>query len=290
METATQNVERKGTVETSEPIVDQVEADQRLERVDDQVAVTERTETTVETVEIDNQNASAVETDVKSAPVEEEIETVTVVTDTGPMAADGPKDAARIFAGPGQVSPASYSGYGVFAIRSDMPASERDRLVMLCDAFVAALPATQAAGETAQMVTFWPVASAAHAEELNAGSGARRCENAVEHYGSAAGQEAISDSERTGWILDNQGPYLLAWSPPTDKEESGASVLLVDLSNVEEPENARKILRHWSEDVENNNMLWGNASWDPVELSRVINDWQGEFGPRSILLLGGAGG
>ena len=290
VETPERIVERKETIETSEIVVDRTRVNKEAGIAVEQVEVIERTEKTVDTIEIDKATGTAVETIVKSEPVDRETEALTVVVESTPMAPDGPKDSARIFAGPGQVEPSDYSGYGVFAVRLDTPASDRDRLVMLCDAFVAALPVSNDPAQKPDMVTVWPVASTARADEFNVATGGRRCEGAVERYDSEGGQEAISESERTGWILDNTGPYLLAWSPPSDKGVSGASVLLVDLSAVTDPGNARDIMRHWSEDVERNDMLWSVEGWEPEELSRVINDWRGEFGPRSILLLGTAGG
>ncbi len=290
LETPTKIIERKETVETSERVIDEVAVEEETGRTVEQVRVIEQKETTVETVEVDKVTGTVTESIVKSEPVEKVVETVTVESEAAPQALAGPKDAARVFAGPGQVSPASYSGYGVFAIRSDTPPAEGDRLEMLCDAFVTALPDADAHDTATQMVTVWPVASSGHAEDLNSASGPERCENAVSHYGGVVGQQAISDSERTGWILDNVGPYLLAWSPPTDKGVDGATVLLVDLSGVTDPASARKIMRHWSEDVERNSTLWSQNRWNPEELSRVVNDWRGEFGPRSILLLGSAGG
>ncbi len=290
VETPTEVIERKETTVITEQAIDEGVRDEETGRAAGQVRVIEQRETTVETVEIDKATGTVTESMVKTEPVETDVEPVATEPEPAAQAPAGPKDAARVFAGPGQVNPASYSGYGVFAIRSDTPAAERDRLQMLCDAFVTALPDAGADDGAAQMVTVWPVASSGHAEDLNAASGPELCENAVEHYGGVVGQQAISDSEKTGWILDNTGPYLLAWSPPADKGVDGATVLLVDLTDVTDRENARKIMRHWSEDVERNNSLWAQNRWNPEELSRVINDWRGEFGPRSILLLGSAGG
>ncbi|MCP4999968.1 MAG: hypothetical protein GY933_14805 [Hyphomicrobiales bacterium] len=290
VETSKRIVERTETVETTERVIDRVEVDKETGLSVEQVEIIERTEKTVDTVEIDKDTGTAVETIVKSEPVEKETESLTVVVEGSRTAPDGPKDVARIFAGPDQIEPSDYNGYGVVAVRKDTPAADRDRLVMICDAFAASLATKHSAEETPGMVTVWPIASTAHADALNSASGAKRCEDAVERYGAVAGQEAIAESERTGWILDNSGPYLLAWSPPSDKGVSGASVLLVDLSGVSDPGNARAMMQRWSEDVERNDALWGLEGWNPEALSRVVSDWRQEFGPRTMLLLGTVGG
>ncbi|MEM6464356.1 MAG: hypothetical protein AAF724_20835 [Pseudomonadota bacterium] len=290
VETPTRVIERTETVETSKTIVDKVELDEMSGRAVEQVEIIERTQTTVDTVEIDKQTGTAVETIERTEPVETEREAVTVVVESAPAGRQGSKDTARLFAAAGQVEPANYRGYGVFAVRAQTVTDERDRTGMLCDAFVAALPVPRDPAEKIDMVTVWPVKSLADADDVNATSGARMCEKAVERYDDAAGEEAIADAQRTGWILDNAGPYVLAWSPPSDKGVSGASVLLVDLSDVSEPGFARDLMQRWSEDVERNDALWAVDGWNPEELSRVINDWRGEFGPRTILLLGTAGG
>jgi len=286
---ATEFVEREETDEASQQVTEQIEAVESGQ-VDEQIETVERTESTVETVEVDRQTETAVETAAATTPVEKQIEPVTVLSEPATQAPAGPKDPARVFAGPGQMNPAGYSGYGIFAIRSGTPATERDRLVMLCNAFLSPLPKYEGEDTATRMVTVWPVAASDNAGELNPATGTERCTTAVSQYGGVEGQRAISDSERTGWILEDVGPYLLAWAPPSDRGADGASVLLVNLTDVSDPALASKIMRHWSEDVERNSTLWAQNRWNPEELSRVINDWRGEFGPRSMLLLGAAGG
>ncbi|WP_136659080.1 hypothetical protein [Nitratireductor sp. XY-223] len=288
VETPERIIERKETVETTERVVDQVQVDEDAGRVVEQVEVIERTERTVDTIEVDKTTGAAVETIVRSEPVKKEVETMTVVVEAA-SADDAPRDPARLFTGPEQSTPADYRGYGIVAIRADTPPSERQRLNMICEAFVAPLPA-RPEGENAGMVTVWPVSSTAHADELNAAPRQRICGDAVERYGLSEGRRAIVDTERTGWILDNRGPYLLAWSPPSAKGTAGALVLLVDLSGVTTPEAAQVVMQRWSSDIERNADLWAGKSWDVDLLRPIIASWREQFGARTLMLLGPVGG
>lgn len=287
VETPTRIIEREETVETTERVIDRIEVDEDAGRAVEQVEVIERTQRTVDTVEIDKATGAAVETIVRSEPVEKEVESVTVVVET--KMTDAARDLSRLFVGPDQANSADYKGYGIVAIRADTPPSERQRLNVICEAFIAPLP-ERSEGDNAAMVTVWPVASSAHADELNAAPGDRICGEAVERYGLAEGRKAIIDTERTGWILDNRGPYLLAWSPPDARGTAGALVLLVDLSGVTTAEAARAVMLRWSSDIERNDALWSESGWDVDVLRPIIANWREEFGARTLMLLGPVGG
>ncbi|WP_419906444.1 hypothetical protein [Hoeflea sp.] len=287
VETPERLIERKETVETTERVVDQVEVDEKAGRTVEQIEVVERTEKTVDTIAVDKTTGAAVETIVRAEPVEREVESVTVITETAATSVS--RDPARLFVGPDHALSAEHKGLGILAIRADTPPSEQARLAMICEAFTAPLP-DRPESETIGMVTVWPVSSTAHAEELNSGGAQQTCANAVERYGLAEGRKAIIDTERTGWILDNRGPYLLAWSPPGDKGTAGALVLLVDLSGVTKQEAATAIMQRWSSDIERNSALWAGKGWDVDLLRPIITSWREDFGARTLMLLGPVGG
>ena len=287
VETPTRIIEREETVETTQRVIDRIEVDEDAGRAVEQVEVIERTQRTVDTVEIDKATGAAVETIVRAEPVEKELESVTVVVET--KMTDAARDPSRLFVGRDQANSADYKGYGILAIRADTPPSERQRLNVICEAFIAPLP-ERSENDNAAMVTVWPVASSAHADELNAAPGDRICGEAVERYGLTEGRKAIIDTEKTGWILDNRGPYLLAWSPPDARGTAGALVLLVDLSGVTTAEAARAVMLRWSSDIERNDALWSESGWDVDVLRPIIANWREEFGARTLMLLGPVGG
>ncbi|MDA4844077.1 hypothetical protein [Hoeflea poritis] len=287
IETPTRIIEREETVETTQRVVDRVVVDDDAGRAVEQVEVIERTQRTVDTVEIDKATGAAVETIVRSEPVEKEMEAVTVVFEK--KASEAARDPSRLFVGPDLANATDFQGYGIVAIRADTPPSERQRLNLICEAFIAPLP-ERSDGETTGMATVWPVVSSARADELNTAPRDRICGAAVERYGLAEGRKAIIDTERTGWILDNRGPYLLAWSPPGAKGTAGALVLLVDLSGVTTAEAARAIMQRWSSDIERNNALRSADGWNVDVLRPIIANWREAFGARTLMLLGPVGG
>ncbi len=287
VETAEGIVERKETVETTERVIDRVEVDEQQGRVTETVDIVESTEKTVDVLAVDKRTGAAAETIVRSAPVEKETGHMTVVV----QALKGPKDPSRRFTGPDGIEVLTLAGFGIVAVKADTPASDRQRLVMICEAFASPTPDLERRdGADPGMVTVWPISSTAHAEELNAAAHSPDCAEAVERYGLSEGERAIADAERSGWILEDRGPYLLAWSPPMARGAEGAPVLLADLSGVTTPEAARAIMHRWSGDVETNAALWNEARWNAEHLQAVMERWRVEFGPRVLLLLGPAGG
>lgn len=290
VETADRLVERKETVETTERIIDRIEIDEKDGRIEETADVIESTRKTVDVVAIDKQTGAAVEVMIEAAPVEKRTERVTIVVEddeTGKAA--GSMDRSRRFAGPDGIETARLAGFGIVAIRAGMHADERDRLMAICEAFTSPTPDIAARDEPGVM-TIWPVSSTAHAEELNASSAAPNCDEAIERYGLADAKRAIADAERTGWILDNRGPYLLAWSPPEAKGGSSSQVLLADFSGIATAEGARAVMHRWANDVENNSTLWGGGEWDTTLLRPIIDSWREEFGTRALMLLGPVGG
>ncbi|MCY6381039.1 hypothetical protein [Hoeflea prorocentri] len=290
METSDRLIERKEQVETSERIIDRVEIDEQKARIEETIEVVESTRKTVDVVEIDKRTGATVETVVEKAPVETRKKRVTIVVkdDRNDVVA-GPMDQARRFAGPDGIDTGKLAGFGILAVQAGMPANERERLLTICEAFTSPTPDMTASADGA-MTTIWPISSAAHAEELNKRPGMPDCAQAVERYGLADAKRAISDAERTGWILDNRGPYLLAWSPPEARGASNALVLLADLSGVATTEDARAVMHRWANDIETNSALWDGSEWDTALLRPIIESWREEFGTRTLMLLGPVGG
>ena len=86
--------------------------------------------------------------------------------------ADASRDerASRIFAGPGQYPPEAFAAYAVVAFHTRATSRDRDRYMMVCEAYVSAIPH---AGELElppdqQLATVWPVTDDAVADEIGA--------------------------------------------------------------------------------------------------------------------------
>ena len=129
--------------------------------------------------------------------------------------------ASRIFASPTQYPPKEFAAYGILAFRSRSSAYDRDRHLMICNAYVATISHASelAVPRAEQMVTVWPLNLPIYSNRLNQLRDHVKdiCPIAVDNYGLVIAQRAIKDAERTGVDMTGIGPLLLAWSPSTDK-------------------------------------------------------------------------
>lgn len=289
VETPDAIAERKETVETTERIVDRVEIDEQQGRVTETVDVEVSTQKTTDVVVVDKRTGESIETVVQSEPVVKETEHLAVTVERLP----GPKDPSRQFIGPDGIDLLQLAGYGIVAVKTNTLASDRNRLRMICETFTSPTPGldeSQRAATAPGMMTAWPISSAAHADELNNATTSPDCSEAVERYGVSEGMKALQDVESSGWILEDRGPFLVAWAPPLAKGSPGEPVLLADLSSVSTPEAALAVMHRWATDIETNTDLWNDGRWDIDRLRPVMERWQAEFGPRVLMLLGPAGG
>jgi hypothetical protein len=196
--------------------------------------------------------------------------------------------ASRLFAGPGQYPPETFAAYGIVAFRARASSGERERHVMLCEAYVAALPRSDelAVPVEEQMATVWPIADDKLADELNELGRPDLCETAVARYGLATALQAIGDAgeERIG--RDRRGPFLLAWSPAAGKGDPDALMLVADLSDVTTYAQAEAFFVLWRTDIEANPEYWGEG-WDVQRLRLAIQLWVDRYGSQIFSILGG---
>lgn len=191
--------------------------------------------------------------------------------------------ASRLFAGPTQYPPEDFAAYGIVAFPSRATSHDRARHLMICEAYVGSLPHASALAVAIedQMATVWPLDADDMATELN-GRGSRRptaiCDAAVDAYGLALAQQALHDGAAAGVDVSGPGPFLLAWSPPSDKGQADAVVLMVDLSGVTTAGQALELFQRWRTDIEGSPELW-RTGWDLDDLRMTIRQWVDRFGP-----------
>ena len=202
----------------------------------------------------------------------------------GPLA---PVRAARLFAGPGQYPPEAFAAYGVVAFRARASSADRDRHLMLCEAYVAALPRTAELNlpDAEQMVTVWPIDDSKMADALNEYAPPNLCETAVAHYGLPTALQAIRDAGDDRIGRTRRGPFLLAWSPSLAKGSENALVLFADLSDVTTPEQANAFFVTWRDDIEGNPEYWEDG-WNVERLRVGIRLWVDRFGSQIFSILG----
>ena len=183
----------------------------------------------------------------------------------------GPVLPSRIFAGPGQYPPKQFKAYGIIAFNALYTHAERARYDMICEAYISSLlhfTKVKAPAER-QMVTVWPVETSDLATRLNKQAREAVCGAAVEHYGLLIAQEAIESAKRSKASLRGQGPFLLAWSPGAAKDDPDALVLMSDMSDVINIEQAKQVFAQWMQDIQENPELW-DEGWNLEKLRLVI--------------------
>jgi hypothetical protein len=196
--------------------------------------------------------------------------------------------ASRLFAGPGQYPPGEFAAYGILAFRSRATSQDRDRHVIICEAYIAGLPHVSelSVEPMKQMVTVWPTDSDENADKLNRMARTDVCHSAIDNYGLAASLQAIKEAVATEKAeLSGIGPFLLAWSPSSEKGNKDALVLVMNLSGVTTYGQAQQILAEWSRDIERNPELWRDG-WDIEKLRLEIRLWVDRYGPQILMLFG----
>ncbi|NVK34959.1 MAG: hypothetical protein HWE23_10795 [Rhodobacteraceae bacterium] len=194
--------------------------------------------------------------------------------------------ATRVFAGPSEYPPAEFKAYGILAFPARATSQTLERHSFICEAYLARLPHADevSASRSVQMVTVWPMRTDGQAANLNALSPADTCARAVTGYGLVAAHDAIKDARKAGHRLEGRGPYLLAWSPASDKGRADVLVLSADLSNVSTAEGARNVMHKWAQDIEKQPDLWSNG-WDLEKVRLAIQLWVDRFGENVLLAI-----
>jgi hypothetical protein len=190
---------------------------------------------------------------------------------------------SRIFAGPGQYPPRQFKAYGIVAFKTRPTAADRSRYDAICDAYVSGLLhyTSVKAPLQQQMVTVWPVDTPALAEKINREARDKVCADAVPNYGLALAQEAIDAAKKSKAPLDGDGPFLLAWSPGAKQGQADALVLVSDMTDVINSEQAKQIFTRWALDIQENPELWNNG-WDQEKLKLVIRLWVDKWGAKIL--------
>lgn len=192
--------------------------------------------------------------------------------------------ASRIFAGPTQYPPPDFAAYGILAFPSLATTSDRARHIIICEAYVATLPASSdlPLPRSEQMATVWPVRTDTLGERLTQTPSDGDCAAAVDEYDQLHALRQIRLAERSGGSLgEGRGPFLLAWSPGVAHGAADAHVLRLDLSSVDTDQQAKRLLRRWVREIEERPELWHDG-WSLEGLRHILQTWADEVGPQII--------
>ena len=132
------------------------------------------------------------------------------------------------------------------------------------------------------MVTVWPVDTPGLANKINAEKRELVCADAVPNYGLVLAQEAITSARRQKAELLGRGPF---WSPGAAKDDADALVLVSDMSDVTNNNQAKEIFVQWSRDIQDNPELWENG-WNEQKLKLMVRLWADKWGAKILKAIG----
>ena len=195
---------------------------------------------------------------------------------------------ARHFGGPGSYPPEAYRGYGIVVFPATASDFDIERHQMICSAFWASLPPTEdlVAAPEDQFVTLWPLIEDDIGDEIRKLPVDEACALAVEHYNQAAALRAIAAAKPAGFQAERRGPYLIAWSPPSEINEPDAFVLALDFSGADSYDEVLVLMRDWTRDIETDFELLA----DGFSMSRLrvkIRRWADRHGDGFLRALDG---
>ena len=190
-----------------------------------------------------------------------------------------PVSPSRMFAGPTQYPPKDFKAYGIVAFDSLSSRDDKARYDLICDAYVSSLQhfTEVKAPLKEQMVTVWPIDTNREAININKIALDGVCARAVANYGLVAAQNAIAAAKLNKAVLNGRGPFLLAWAPGVQTGQPDALVLVSNLSNVVNIEDAKDVFALWKRDIQDNPDLWGKG-WDLAKLKLEVRLWADRYG------------
>ncbi|MEM7044046.1 MAG: hypothetical protein AAF543_14645 [Pseudomonadota bacterium] len=202
--------------------------------------------------------------------------------------------ASRLFAGPGQYPPEAFAAYGIVAFRSSALTEDQERNLAICEGYRSTLlPSSTVTEEldiptSRQMVTVWPIATDAVAAGLESGEIDDVCATAIDQYGFTSASVALRDPAFQRHVNGGDGPFLLAWAPTDQIGQRGALVLVLDLSYVRTPSQARRMFILWAREIEGDSSLWDNSGWNVSRLRAKLSLLADFYGSRALSLFPGS--
>lgn len=180
-----------------------------------------------------------------------------------------------------------FAAYGIIAFRSSVTDSSRDRYVAICQGYMAVLPNSMEIAEKLQLptdkqlATVWPLRTVELSRILNSTRGFddNSCEDIVNDISIIMSNEALDNARKhTNEAFGRRGPYLLAWSPGVAYHENNALVLYLDLSDVQNDEQAVEMFNFWKDEIEKDPSVWyGGWNWERLRLKvKVFADRFGQ--------------
>jgi hypothetical protein len=179
----------------------------------------------------------------------------------------------RAFLPAGAIPPPGVGAYGIVAFTALPTAASRDRLNKVCLSYLATLPSQNSLPGSIsisdQMITFWPTPASPPADSS--------CDWLIDNYDLFGGVSAIQDASDQGHPIRGRGPFLIGWSPSTDRGVKDAVVLVVDLSPFESQDSFDQQFEFWRQEIVENPSVW-RSGFSLERLRLAIRDFADSHG------------
>ena len=176
-----------------------------------------------------------------------------------------------VFAGPDEHLSGESAVYSIVAFTSLPTRDSLGQYTTVCEGLIRALRtmASDSVLVRDQIVTVWPISDRSIAASLN---DTPSCEKAVENIDLYRSREAIRDvRSTTGDVLDDDGPFLIAWTEVDERKES--FVLVSNLSNVTTVDEATRSFKAWASEIEGDPVRWRDPAGILDKLRRWVDKW-----------------
>ncbi len=199
--------------------------------------------------------------------------------------------ASRLFAGPRQYPPSEFAAYGIIAFQAGVTSHSRARYFAICEGFGAHLLAspnleTRGTPLAQQMPTIWPLNNGPLATLLNNIGPVPltgHCNQIIDAIDVATSLTAIDNAQLADPRnrFNDDGPYMIAWSPSSAVGQDNVPVLVLDFSDVQLASHATELFRAWREEIQQNPESWrrGRLQLLVERLRRRIAEIANKYGP-----------
>ena len=198
---------------------------------------------------------------------------------------------SRLFAGPRQYPPSEFAAYGILAFQAGVTSHSRDRYFAICEGFGAhflAAPYLETRGTplAQQMPTIWPLNDEVLATLLNRVGPVPltgHCSQIIDAIDVATSLTAIDNAKLADprMRLDDDGPYMIAWSSPSAVGQENVPVLVLDFSDVQLASRAAELFRAWREALQQDPNSWRRGTFQLLtdRLRRRVGRVANRYGP-----------
>ena len=179
-----------------------------------------------------------------------------------------------------EIPPSGAGAYGIVAFQAKSTATSRDKMLMVCESFVAFFPKNELIPSSIpvsdRMITVWPLD-----DPISEQAKSDDCDFLIDHYELVASETAMADARRQKAKFDGQGPFLIGWSPSNSRGKKDKLVLVVDLSADNTQQNINLEFLFWKTMIVQNPAAW-RGGFSLEQLRTSIHNFADQYGSEVV--------